>query len=87
MINQNTHIRFLNNKPHLLNSSKKCASEITINTPNFMEPKKQLVRELNMRLNSTEANHQGEGHSDQQALTLPSHVWNAYRTVYTRTPQ
>ena len=61
---------------------QKDVSEIRMDTLNLMETEKLLVRELNMWLNSTEANPQGKGHPHKPALTLPSHIWNAYRTVY-----
>ena len=49
---------------------------------NLTEEEKQLLRDVNMRLNSTEANPQGEGYPDQQALVLPPNIWSAHRTIY-----
>ena len=43
-------------------------SENKLHDSNLSQSDKQLVRELNMWLNSTEANSQGEGYFDQQPL-------------------
>ena len=58
-------------------------TETRLNNQNLSERDKQSVRELYMWLNSSEANPQGEGYPDQQAFTSPSHIWQAYREVYT----